>query len=237
MLLPGCAAAAEPAPETTSVTDWLCSAIFGRGWQLLTGADLLPSAAADGEGAALLDADPEAPSADEQTPAAAAGEIESLYSAEGKHTKQTGYYVKTVGNAPVAKPQALSVEQVVAAQASPAGAISGGSAWNALGTFETRDTTSWAKKRLPELSAACAVIQTLTADGGDASLAVVRGELRAGFCLELSISWAGGDCELEVLDTESAAELELPTAAPAELRAALASVLLQLKEEMVTQAG
>ena len=64
MLLPG-AAAAEPAPETTSVTDWLCSAIFGRGWQLLTGADLLPSAAADGEGAALLDSDPEAPSADE----------------------------------------------------------------------------------------------------------------------------------------------------------------------------
>ena len=92
---------------------------------MLTGADLLPSAAADGEGAALLDADPEAPSADEQTPAAAAGEIESLYSAEGKHTKQTGYYVKPVGNAPVAKPQALSAEQVVAAQASPAGAISG----------------------------------------------------------------------------------------------------------------
>ena len=82
-----------------------------------------------------------------------------------------------------------------------------------------------------------AATQTLTADGGDASLAVVRGELRAGFCLELSISWAGGDCELEVLETSSAAELELPTAAPAELRAALASVLLQLKEEMVTQAG
>ena len=64
---------------------------------------------------------------------------QQLYSAEGQHD-MVGYYVKTVGDAPVTIPTPLSPEQQAAAQASVVHAGGGGSAWNRSGaTWETRD--------------------------------------------------------------------------------------------------
>jgi hypothetical protein len=175
---------APPAPPpptaASSLTDWLCSALLGRSWQFLTGVDLLPKPEQQ-----LMDSeDPEAPvhGAAEQGATAAEGEGERqplLYASDGKHG-MAGYHVRTVGNAPVAAPCRLTAEQAaeVAAAAGSTGGGAGGSAWNAAGgTWETKDTTAWAKNRLPQLCSANAarVITRLEVVEGDASLAVVRG--------------------------------------------------------------
>eukprot|EP01048_Picozoa_sp_COSAG05_P003313 COSAG05_NODE_150_length_16171_cov_64.740356_15_plen_419_part_01 len=153
-----------------------------------------------------------------------------LYAAEGQHN-MVGYYVKTVGDAPVTVPTPLTPEQVakVSVQAEV------GSAWNAGGaTWETRDLSSWIKTRLPQLCAAelladspgasydtaAAAAQNSTPPpplflsikvGGEseASVAVVRGAVRPGFDLSLELEWAGGNrATLEVLESD------LPPAPP-----------------------
>ena len=175
-------ALAAPAPAS-SLTDWLCGAILGASWSYLTGQDLLP-APGEGEAAALLDeeSDPEAGG----EPAAPSSDAETkplYYTASGKHD-MAGYYVKTVGNAPVLAPQRLTAAEAQAAQSTAAAspAASGSSAWNKNGgTWETRDTTAWATSRLPELAtnlrkamapSSSGMISRLAVTGGDASLAV-----------------------------------------------------------------
>jgi hypothetical protein len=70
----------------------------------------------------------------------AEGAAEAYYEEEGEHGR-AGYYVKTVGNAPVAKPTALSSAEA----ASLAACSDGGSAWNSGGTWEDQDLSKWAK--------------------------------------------------------------------------------------------
>lgn len=56
---------------------------------------------------------------------------------------------------------------------------------------------------------------------------------RAGFCMEVLVTWNGGSCTVEVLDTDNESDLELPATAPPVVRSALASALDALKQEMI----
>lgn len=162
-------AAPRPAKSNgMSVTDWFCSALLGRPWQFLTGVDLLPARNNFLEEKTSVD-----PETGDVSTEGSTGPV--LYVADGQHG-MSGYHVKTVGNAPVAVPQPLTAGERACAEASARGAT--GSAWNADGgTWETRDTTSWATARLPALCSihAGSVMKQLKVVGGDASVAVVRG--------------------------------------------------------------
>ena len=56
---------------------------------------------------------------------------------------------------------------------------------------------------------------------------------RAGFCMEVLVTWKGGSSTVEVLDTDNESDLELPAAAPTVVRSALSRALDALKQEMI----
>ena len=72
---------------------------------------------------------------------------EPYYAESGEHG-QAGYYVKTVGCAPVAKPVSLS--ETEAAKHAILNRSGSGSAWNGAGTWEDKDVSAWAKVSFPE---------------------------------------------------------------------------------------
>eukprot|EP01043_Picozoa_sp_COSAG02_P054529 COSAG02_NODE_6187_length_3744_cov_2.283402_3_plen_58_part_00 len=51
--------------------------------------------------------------------------------------------------------------------------------------------------------------------------------------MELVVTWGGGSCTVEVMDTDDESDLELPSSTPAAVRSALATALDALKQEMV----
>ena len=226
-------AAGSPTTAAVSLTDWFLSAWCGAPWQYLTGQDLLPAGGGPGGYAPLEQQeqglDPEDP---QPQPEEGREEPERLYEASGSHG-MAGYHVKTVGNAPVAPPRKLTDDEASAAAATADTSGGGPSAWNAGGTWESRDTSSWTRSRLPQLCAS--PIASIAVLGGDSSIAVVRGQQRAGFDLELELGWGeGGRCTVEVMDSDDPSDLELPPSAPDGLRTALAEALEQLKEEMLS---
>jgi len=132
------------------------------------------------------------PPQQEPQAAAAAAEPEQLYSAEGEHGR-AGYYVKTVGNAPVAAPTKLNAEEAAQKQAPKRT----GSAWNTGGTWENKDVTKWAKVSLPPLFEGQRVgdiaVRSATLSSGHASVVLVRGKMRPGFDLKLELEWEQGE--------------------------------------------
>ena len=138
-------------------------------------------------------AEPEPPQQEPQAAAAAAAaEPEQLYSAEGEHGR-AGYYVKTVGNAPVAAPTKLNAEEAAQKEAPKRT----GSAWNTGGTWENKDVTKWAKVSLPPLFEGQRVgdiaVRSATLSSGHASVVLVRGKMRPGFDLKLELEWEQGE--------------------------------------------
>ena len=79
----------------------------------------------------------------------------------------------------------------------------GGSAWNAAGTFETRDLSSWTHveltTRLTGLVASGGQVRSVESVSGDASINFVRGKKRSGydvdFTLKVGAEGAEGDEE------------------------------------------
>lgn len=93
-------------------------------------------------------------------------------------------------------PKKLEAEAAVSA-ALPASNGSGGSAWNAAGTFESVNWTKWATGRLKELllevavtpEAACAVTVTEVKLEGDAEIVSNRGKVKRIYDFSLTLKW------------------------------------------------
>jgi hypothetical protein len=111
-------------------------------------------------------------------------------------------------NATAAPPKPLTPEEAAALE-QQAKARGNGSAWNAAGTYEERDVSAWARRRIEQLlilegaggeeaaaaagaaarSPCGAVEVTSAAATGDAHVIFVRGKRRAAFELKVSMSF------------------------------------------------
>lgn len=101
--------------------------------------------------------------------------------------------------------------------------VAGGSRWNAAGTWEERDMSSWAHSRLTALLAfnSGALAVSCTKVTGDATLVFTRGKKRVGFDLAVQCEWRGrldggsggdevrGGIELPSVDQTSEGEYEM----------------------------
>lgn len=91
-----------------------------------------------------------------------------------------------------------------------------GAAWNKGGTFEERTYTQWAKGRFQELTVGKKVaftggeasIAELFLFKGDATVNIVRGKARCGFCLEPTLKWKG-ELSPNMVNTEKAEGQEI----------------------------
>ena len=119
-----------------------------------------------------------------------------------------------------------ALPQPVAASPSPSPEPSGGSRWNAAGTWEEKDLSSWAQQRLTALlsfpasaSSSSSLSVTVTGVTGDATLVFTRGKKRVGYDLSITAEWkakAGsngeemkGGLELPSIDQTSEGEYEM----------------------------
>eukprot|EP00746_Dinoflagellata_sp_MGD_P154555 gnl/MRDRNA2_/MRDRNA2_84891_c0_seq3.p1 gnl/MRDRNA2_/MRDRNA2_84891_c0~~gnl/MRDRNA2_/MRDRNA2_84891_c0_seq3.p1 ORF type:complete len:298 (+),score=94.89 gnl/MRDRNA2_/MRDRNA2_84891_c0_seq3:160-1053(+) len=132
-----------------------------------------------------------------------------------EETKKKGYYHGRLHSVPsnaaptpqsVTEPQALSPEE--------AADTTGGSAWNAAGTWEDKDQSSWAKNAIQERLKAAIVkdgggntkaqVRRVTKCEGEASKVCVRGTNRYMYDFKASVDWKvsfppedGGDKPVE----------------------------------------
>jgi hypothetical protein len=114
---------------------------------------------------------------------------EPLYAESGEHGR-VGGIVRTVGNAPVRKPVALSEQEARQHEFQRKGS---GSAWNVGGTWEDKDMSKWAKSTLPGMLSGVAnstvSITGASIEGGRASVVMVRGQMRPGWDLNIKLQW------------------------------------------------
>ena len=105
----------------------------------------------------------------------------------------------------------------------PAAAGAAGSRWNAAGTWEEKDLSSWAHARMTALlafkgAASPSVELSCTKVSGDATLVYTRGKKRVGYDLAIQCEWRGraadgeevkGGLELPSVDQTSEDEYEM----------------------------
>ncbi|KAG2450472.1 hypothetical protein HYH02_004973 [Chlamydomonas schloesseri] len=116
--------------------------------------------------------------------------------AEGNKGELSYHYWhgKGGGDVPLPEPKKLTEEEK--AELERQAASNGASAWNAAGTFEERNATSWAKARVGELvrgleglASGDVTVVDLNSCEGEANIFLVRGKKRCGFDFELQLAW------------------------------------------------
>ncbi len=111
--------------------------------------------------------------------------------------KSSYYHFKST---PAEEAARYAPKPIDASSAAAAPKPAGGSAWNAAGTWEEKDLTSWAHERLKEIlptveipahSDCRATINSVTKVTGDVTVIFSRGKKRPGYDLTISCDWSG----------------------------------------------
>jgi hypothetical protein len=122
---------------------------------------------------------------------------------EDKTTGAGGYHYfherANKGTAPKAEPKRLTAEEAAAlAKRLEGSGGSGLSSWNTAGTWEEREHTRWAERRVAELLVgatfpagpnASATLTKIRSFKGDATVVMVRGQPRHGFDFDVTVQW------------------------------------------------
>ncbi|KAG2493273.1 hypothetical protein HYH03_008410 [Edaphochlamys debaryana] len=121
--------------------------------------------------------------------------------ADGAKDKTKGelsyHYWHGKGGGEVPLPEPRKLTEAEKAELERQAAANGASAWNAAGTFEERNATSWAKDRLKgllgglELAGGEVTVTDVNSVEGEANIFLVRGKKRSGFDLEMQLAWKG----------------------------------------------